>query len=131
MLGVGRDELPQPAEAHDLSPVWLSVNYVNKGGVCKSYEGPEADFNWKQVASVVSSSRTLESQHWEHDCSLHRSPSLGQNGYDGVTKSLREITSTADDLAGILDPVDGTSGSGSSSSGSGSSGSSTTTVPVQ
>jgi hypothetical protein len=92
LLGTSRDQLPAPAEAHDLSQVSLSIAYVMKNGKLGTYDGPEEDFDWSCVAKVVSSHRSLQSQHWEHDCSLHHDPRLAQNGYDGTTRSLLEAT---------------------------------------
>jgi hypothetical protein len=116
-LGVARDELPAAADAHDLSDVMLSVTYATRGGVQKTYDGPEEGFNWKQVGSVSALHRSLVSKHWEHDCSQHRDPQLGQNGYDGSTTSL-DSRETYDSTTSANDSTAGGDGATGDRSGS-------------
>ena len=90
LTGIGPERLPTPWRAHDLTDVNLEVTYVDLGGSTLSFSGSEDLFDWTQVQSVVSKTRTLISDHNSHTCSDHWSPDyLGQNpgsvgsGYQG------------------------------------------------
>jgi hypothetical protein len=90
LTGIRPEQLPTPGRSHDLTDVSLTITYVDLGGTTLTYSGIEDLFDWTQVKSVVSKTRTLISDHNSHACADHWSPSyMGQNpgstgsGYQG------------------------------------------------
>ena len=51
LLGLDPDALPTPAEAH--ADQWLLVQYVDQGGLTRSYAGMESGFDWSGVREVL------------------------------------------------------------------------------
>ncbi|MCP3919415.1 MAG: hypothetical protein GY711_28085 [bacterium] len=59
-LNVTADELEVLHNAHDLTSVYLAISYVDHGGVVRTFDGLEEDFDWMDVASVLDSERALD-----------------------------------------------------------------------
>lgn len=53
VLGLENIELLPLGQAHDLAAVELKVSYLDDSGVSRSYSGPEDQFDWDRVASVI------------------------------------------------------------------------------
>ena len=107
LTGIRPEELPTPSRAHDLSDVHLTITYVNTAGSTVSYSGSEDLFDWSAVKAVISRTRNLNSEHANHDCTLHWAPAYnGQNpgsvgtGYQG-TQSFGEGQSGTGGFVGI------------------------------
>ncbi len=69
VMGVTPESLEALSEAHDLSEVWLTIEYLDHNGVQHTFAGTEDQFNWDRVAEVLSIERdpTREKEEDEDD----------------------------------------------------------------
>ncbi len=58
VLGITADDLLELSQAHDLGGIQLFANYTDLGGIERTYQGLEAEFDWALVASVESTRRS-------------------------------------------------------------------------
>jgi len=52
-LGLDRADLAPPARCHDLTAVGIKTTYIDMLGALGTYRGPESDFDWSLVRSVI------------------------------------------------------------------------------
>jgi hypothetical protein len=52
-LGVVASALPKPADAHETADTMISITYLDLSLVQRTYNGPEADFDWSAVKLVL------------------------------------------------------------------------------
>ena len=79
-LGLERDELPLLEDAHELDAVFLFIEYVDRDGNIATWSGDEADFDWTQVAEVISTERHAEREK-ESDASGEPVDTSGWNPF--------------------------------------------------
>jgi len=52
-LGVNEATLDKPADAHEDVAYQIHISYIDLSDTARTYRGPEADFDWGQVKTVV------------------------------------------------------------------------------
>ena len=102
LLGVAPRTGPELAEAHDLSGVTLTLDYIDKSQVERSFSGPEADFDWTLVASVLDVQRDTDRAKDNPDTSGDSETPTCTPSDLALLDSIADTTLTSSEIAAEL-----------------------------
>lgn len=102
LLGVAPNTGPQLADAHDLSGVTLTLDYVDKSNFERSFSGLEADFDWTLVASVLDVQRDTDRTKEDPGTTGGSEPSTTTPSDQALLDSIADTSLTSSEVAAEL-----------------------------
>ena len=103
VLGIDPEDCSDLNRANDLSAVQIEVEYVDQGGVSRTYTGSEDMFDWDKVAEVIQLERNPER---EQDRSSDDQPPPAQDSVRGGVQMVLDMAKAAGFITGGMVTVD-------------------------